>query len=99
MVIHHLQSVKVLLVLEFRPVHRGAFCQFPFRWIYYYGSNKSTGKKTGKTHLCAVIVTFRTVTTKQKIIAAVLVRLVAFFLFAVVLPLNAKMANNDMLTA
>ena len=65
MVIHHLQSVKVLLVLEFRPV----------------------------------IVTFRTVTTKQKIIAAVLVRLVAFFLFAVVLPLDAKMANNDMLTA
>ena len=29
--------------------HRGAFCQFPFRWIYYYGSNKSTGKETGKT--------------------------------------------------
>ena len=21
-------------------MHRGAFCQFPFRWIYYYGSNK-----------------------------------------------------------
>ena len=35
------------------PLHRGAFCQFPFRWIYYYSSNKSTGKKTGKTHLCA----------------------------------------------
>ena len=28
--------------------------QFPFRWIYYYGSNKSTGKETGKTHLCAL---------------------------------------------
>ena len=40
--------------LNSRPVHRGAFCQFPFRWIYYYGSNKSTGKETGKTHLCAV---------------------------------------------
>ena len=26
-------------------MHRGAFCQFPFRWIYYYGSNKSTGKE------------------------------------------------------
>ena len=26
--------------------------QFPFRWIYYCGSNKSTGKETGKTHLC-----------------------------------------------
>ena len=35
-------------------MHRGAFCQFPFRWIYYYGSNKSTGKETGKTHLCAL---------------------------------------------
>ena len=32
-------------------VHRGAFGQFPFRWIYYYGSNKFTGKETGKTHL------------------------------------------------
>ena len=30
------------------------FCQFPFPWIYYFGSNKSTGKETGKTHLCAV---------------------------------------------
>ena len=37
-----------------RSVHRGAFWQFPFRWIYYYSSNKSTGKETGKTHLCAV---------------------------------------------
>ena len=35
-------------------VHRGAFFQFPFRWIYYYGSNKSTGKESGKTHLCAL---------------------------------------------
>ena len=35
-------------------VHRSAFCQFPFRWIYYYGSNKSTGKEIGKTHLSAV---------------------------------------------
>ena len=32
------------------PPHRGAFCQFPFRWIYYCHSTKSTGK----THLCAV---------------------------------------------
>jgi hypothetical protein len=35
-------------------VHKGAFCQFPFRLIYYYGSNKSTGRETGKIHLCAV---------------------------------------------
>ena len=41
--------------MDFRALHRGAFCQFPFRWIYYYGSNKSTGKETGKTHLCAVV--------------------------------------------
>ena len=37
-----------------QPLHRGAFCQFPFRWIYYYGSNESTGKEAGKTHLCAL---------------------------------------------
>ena len=24
-------------------MHRGAVCQFPFRWIYYYGSNKRKG--------------------------------------------------------
>ena len=31
-------------------VHRYDFCQSSFRWIYYYGSNKSTGKETD---LCA----------------------------------------------
>ena len=36
------------------PLHKGGFCQAPFQWIYYYGSNKSTGKETGKTHLCAL---------------------------------------------
>ena len=35
-------------------LHRGAFFQFLFRCIYYYGSNESTGEETGKTHLCAV---------------------------------------------
>ena len=30
------------------------FCQFTFRWIYYYGSNKSTGKEISKMHLCAL---------------------------------------------
>ena len=35
-------------------VHRGAFCPFLFRWIYYCHSSKYTGKKTDKTHLCAV---------------------------------------------
>ena len=36
------------------PLHRGAFCQSSLQWIYYYGNNKSTGKETGKTHLCAL---------------------------------------------
>ena len=26
----------------------GALCQFSFLWSYYYGSNKSTTKETGK---------------------------------------------------
>ena len=38
-------------------VHRGAFCQFPFWWIYYCHSCKYTGKGTGKMHLCAVCLT------------------------------------------
>ena len=36
-------------------LHRGAFCQFPFRWIYYCHSSKSTGKETEKMHLCALV--------------------------------------------
>ena len=37
-------------------LHRGAFCQFPFRWIYYcHSSSKSTGKETGKTQNSAVV--------------------------------------------
>ena len=39
---------------SFSSVHRDAFCQFPFRWIYYCHSSKSTGKETGKMHLCAL---------------------------------------------
>ena len=34
------------------PLHRGAFCQFIFRWIYNCHNSKSTGKETGKTHFC-----------------------------------------------
>ena len=37
------------------PLHRGAICQFLFQWIYYCHSSKSTWKKTGKTHLCALL--------------------------------------------
>ena len=32
---------------RFSTIHRVAFCQFLFQWIYYYGNNKSTGKETG----------------------------------------------------
>ena len=35
-------------------LHRGAFCQFSFRWIYYCHNSKSTGKETAKTHLCGL---------------------------------------------
>ena len=40
------EGVGILLFETFvhyhAPMQRGAFCKFPFRWIYYYGSNKST---------------------------------------------------------
>ena len=49
------EAVRTFMHTTVAPkLHRDAFCQFPFLWIYYYGSNKSTGKETGKTHLCAV---------------------------------------------
>ena len=38
-------------------LHRGAFGQFPFRDIYYYASNKSTGKETGR---CIYVHCFKT---------------------------------------
>ena len=47
-----MQRKALLFVIP--KVNRGAFCQFPFRWIYFYDSNKSTRKEIGKTHLCAV---------------------------------------------
>ena len=40
-------------VLQGKQKFRDAFCQFPFRLIYYYGSNNSTGKETSKMHLFA----------------------------------------------
>ena len=40
--------------MQHSAVHRDAFCQFPFRWIYYCHSSKPTGKETGKMHLCAL---------------------------------------------
>ena len=36
-------------------LHRDAFWEFPFRWIYYCNSSESTGKETDKTHLCALV--------------------------------------------
>ena len=52
-----------LPLYHYAPLHRGVFCQFPFRWIYYYGSNKSTGNETDKnaplcTGLRKVLVTY-----------------------------------------
>ena len=35
-------------------LHRGAFCQFLFRFIHY--CHKSTGKEIGKTHICALVI-------------------------------------------
>ena len=39
----------LFIFLDFRSVHRGAFCQFHYLWIYYCHSSKSTRKETGKT--------------------------------------------------
>ena len=39
----------------FQPMHRSAFCQLPFPWIYYWYSTKSTGKESGKMQLCAMV--------------------------------------------
>ena len=36
-------------------LHRDAFCQSTFRWIHYQDSNKSTGLKAGKLHVCAMV--------------------------------------------
>ena len=44
------------IIMTFDTLHRGAFCQFTFRWIYYSHSSKSTGKETGKTYLCALCI-------------------------------------------
>ena len=57
--IFYQSCVKIRKTFTYRKVassrlHRGAFCQFPFRWIYYCHSSKSTGTETGKTHICAV---------------------------------------------
>ena len=38
------------------PLQRGVLVQFPFWWIYYCHSSKSTGKETGKMLLCALVV-------------------------------------------
>ena len=62
------ESVKIQTAnckLQYRnlpPLHRDAFCQFLFRWIYYCYNSKSTGKETGKTHLCALCCTVYTFT-------------------------------------
>ena len=49
------QVMSVPLNFRVNTVHRDAFCHFAFQWIYYCHSSKSTGKKTDKTHICAVL--------------------------------------------
>ena len=44
---------ETLLTL-YQILQRGPFCQVPFRCIYHCHSSKSTGKETGKTHLCVL---------------------------------------------
>ena len=44
----------LVLTIKITALHRGAFCQFSFWWIYYCHSSKSIGKETGKTQLCAL---------------------------------------------
>jgi hypothetical protein len=48
-----IQTAATILLNQ--AVHRGAFFQFTFRWIYYCYSSKSTGKETGRTNLFAVV--------------------------------------------
>ena len=48
----HNQRIQKRKKNYFTPLHKGAIYQFPHRWIYYWHSSKSTGKETGKTHLC-----------------------------------------------
>ena len=51
---HGMSNKSIKIGMKRYTVHRGAFCQFPLRWIYYCHSSKSTGKETGKMHLCAL---------------------------------------------
>ena len=62
-------------------LHRGAFCQFIFWWIYYCYNSKCTGKETGKTHFCALHCT-----------AFPIIRTVLIFLgtFQIYVPLQSK---------
>ena len=46
---------KLCLRHKGKTLHRGAFCQFTFQWIYHCHIRKSTGKETCKTYLCALL--------------------------------------------
>ena len=48
------QSLEISALFVFVTLHRGAFFQFLFQWIHYCNSRKSTGRESGKTHLCAL---------------------------------------------
>ena len=46
-------------------MHRGAFCELIFQWIYCCHSSKSTRKETGKTYLCAMLKKLDSTNEKQ----------------------------------
>ena len=52
------KEVSLIFVLHEAILHSGAFCQFPFRWIYHCHSSNFTRKETGKMHLCALYCCF-----------------------------------------
>ena len=52
MIWYSIHSIQRVVSFYFHRGLRDAFCQFPFRWIYYCHSNKSIGKETGKMHFC-----------------------------------------------
>ena len=67
------------------PLHRGMICQFQVRWVFYYNCSESTGKKTNKTHLCALCRQ-----TNWLLCTACFVESVHFFLVILVILLTAE---------
>ena len=51
---YQLEPFVVLVASNFCFSTQRCILPVSFQWIYYYDNNKSTGKETDKTHLCAV---------------------------------------------